>query len=348
MIVSRRHALKSIVAAGALGAAGGSLAARPALAAGEKLNFDILGFTLDIHVPAIAALHEGLPALGYPEPKLSRISSMRVLTQAIIAGGAEIGESDVITPLRAAGKGADLRIVGMVYASSDLVWLANARKIPDLAAFGKGGHIVAVNSKGDFTYVMLAGALLKQHIDPAKVTFIEIGGSGTRLAALRAGRVDAVPVHVDQARGLMTAEPGKFTIVLKPWETFPHWLSEVWLTRADWLEKPENGKAVVAMLKAVVASFRKADQDFSYFADSYRKFATIKGAASASDDSLRGLWKTLSQEIKAWPADGGLKRAYFHDMMPVWRATGAISGKVDIDRIVETRYLDQALKELGT
>jgi NitT/TauT family transport system substrate-binding protein len=134
-MINRRDTLRALAATAALGVAGGARA--PAAVAGEPLSFDILGFTLDIHVPAIAALNEGLPALGYPKPKLARISSLQVLTQSIIAGGAETGESDVITPLRAVTQGADLKIVGMVYASSDLVWLANAAKIKTLADFGK-------------------------------------------------------------------------------------------------------------------------------------------------------------------------------------------------------------------
>lgn len=347
MTISRREALTFLAAGGFACAGGGVLPLRSAWAAGKELSVEILGFSLAIHMPALAALNEGLPALGEGKPKLTRIDSMRVLTQSIVAGSAEVGESDVVSALRASEAGADIKIVGMVYANTSQVYLANTKKVKSIEDLAKPETVVAVNSKGDFTHVMLIGPLLNHGLDYTKTTVVEIGGSGNRVAALKAGRVDAVPMHIDQAHQLMAAEPGKYAIVIEPWKEFSPWISEVWIVGGGWLKTPENERATIDLLKATVTAFRKTNQDFSYFASAYRKYATITNAASAPEAEVRDVWQALSKDAKAWPDDGGFKRAYFDALLPVWKAAGGIEGKVDLGRLVETRYLEQAMKELS-
>ncbi|MDJ0391244.1 ABC transporter substrate-binding protein [Roseomonas sp. E05] len=348
MNLTRRNALRNAALAGGILTAGAAGLApwRPALAAKPKLDIGILGFSLAIHVPAITALHQGFPAEGYPEPSLTRITSMRVVTQTIAAGASNLGESDAISALRAAESGADIKLVGLPYANTSQVYVANAAKIKSLEDFAKGA-VVAVNSKGDFTHLLLLGPLAKHDIDASKLTVIEIGGSGGRVAALRAGRVDAVPVHLDQAQQLMAAEPGKFNIVIRPWNEFENWISEAWIVPSSFLGNPDNERALVDVLKAQIASFRKANADLGYFAEGYRNYATISNAKEASDDSLREIWQSLSKEARAWPEDGGFRRKDFEAMMPIWKRTGAIKGSVDLDKVLATQYVEQALQELG-
>lgn len=343
MTFTRRDTLKMLTAAGGAYAAGGL--GFNALAQNNKdLTFQILGYTLSIHVPAIAALHEGLPALGYPKPKMDRMESMQALTQALVAKSANFGEADVVSALRAAEAGADqLRITGLVYNNTSQVLVVNADQIKDFADFTKSGNVLALNSKGDFIYVMLSGIFAKEGIDIDDITFVEIGGSGSRMRALLAGRVSAVPVHFDQAAKIV--EQGNFKVLIRPQEFYDPWISEVWLSNAEWLQ--DNKRAAVDLQKATITSFRKANSDLGYFAEMYRKYATVKGAKEATDEQLRPLWEELVNDIKAWPNDGGLKREYFEQLLPVYKNANALRGSLDVGRIVDTSFVEQALQELG-
>lgn len=342
MTFTRRDTLKMLTAAGGAYAAGGL--GLSALAQDEDLTFQILGYTLSIHVPAIAALHEGLPELGYPKPKMDRMESMQALTQALVAKSANFGEADVVSALRAAEAGADqLRITGLVYNNTSQVLVVNADQIEDFADFTKSGNVLALNSKGDFIYVMLSGIFAKQGIEIDDITFVEIGGSGSRMRALLAGRVSAVPVHFDQAAKIV--EQGNYKVFIRPQEFYDPWLSEVWLSNAEWLQN--NHRAAVDLQKATITSFRKANSDLGYFAEMYRKYATVKGAKEATDDELRPVWEELVNEIKAWPNDGGLKREYVKQLLPVYKEANALQGSLDTDRIVDTSFVEQALQELG-
>jgi NitT/TauT family transport system substrate-binding protein len=312
---------------------------------GRTLNFIIQGFSLAIHVPQVIALREGLPALGYAAPKIDRIESMQVITQSIVAGSAEAGDADVVSAMRASEVGANVKMIGIVYNSTSQVFVVNTGKIKSYADFKDSSNAIALNSRGDFIYVLLSGVLSKHDIDIEDTTIVEMGGSGSRMRALLAGRVAAVPVHFDQAAEIV--KQGNFKVLIEPWQEYKTWLSEPWLVPGAWADNKDNHRAAIDLNKAMIRSFRMANADFNYFADGFRKYATVPDAAKATDETLKPIWQKLSVDIRAWPNDGGFKRAYFKDLLPVYRKAGAIKGEPDLNRVVETRFVDQALQELG-
>ncbi len=349
MTISRRDVLKSMAGGAAVGILGGRLTGSvPAWAqSGRVLDIGIVGFTLGIHIPSVAAMKEVLPTFpGYAAAKTTRFASQRVITQTIVSGQGDIGAGDPIITMRAAEAGADVKIFGLVFNNTDLVFVANGNKIKQLQDLEKPGTVVAVNSKGDFTHVLLVGPLLKRGIDLTKVTVVEIGGSGARTRALLAGRVDAVPVHFDQA--LELAKEGNYPVLLDPAKEYKAWFGEVYFATAEWLGKPENKRAAVDLLKANLIAFRRADKDFAWFADEYRKYSTDKDAAKAPDAAIRPVWDLLRQQVKAWPTNmDTFTVENFKDLIPVYKAAEAIQGTVNVNEVVDRTYLDQALKELA-
>jgi NitT/TauT family transport system substrate-binding protein len=236
-------------------------------------------------------------------------------------------------------------MIGMVYNSTSQVFVVNADKIKSYADFKNGSNAIALNSRGDFIYVLLSGVLSKHDIDIEDTTIVEMGGSGSRMRALLAGRVAAVPVHFDQAAEVV--KQGNFKVLIEPWQEYKTWLSEPWLVPGAWADNKDNLRAAVDLNKAMIKSFRMANADYGYWADGFRKYATVPDAAKATDETLKPIWQKLSTAIKAWPNDGGFKREYFKDLLPVYRKAGAIKGAPDLNRVVETRFVEQALQELG-
>ncbi len=352
MSVTRREALKVLALGAGAGAIGGGVlgatAGRPAWAqAGRVLDIPVVGFTLGIHVPSMAAMKEILPTLpGYAAAKTTRFASQRVITQTIVSGSGDIGAGDPIITLRAAEAGAEVKIIGLVFNSTSLVFVVNGNKVKQLQDLQKPEIVVAVNSIGDFTHVLLVGPLLKRGVDLGKVTVVEIGGSGARTKALLAGRVDAVPVHFDQAFDI--AKQGNYPVLLDPAKEYKAWFGEVYFATSDWLKKPENKKAAVDLLKANLMAFRRASKDFAWFADEYRKYSTNEGATKAPDDIIKPVWDILVKQVNAFP---GAMETFtvqnFKDLVPVYKAAQSLEGKVDVEKIIDRTYLDQALKELN-
>jgi NitT/TauT family transport system substrate-binding protein len=349
--MSRREAIKVLSAGMGTGLVGGGWLAgagrRAAEAQGGRvLGINLLGYTLGIHVPGISAVLDLLPAMpGYAAPKMARLDQIRTLTQTLVAGAAEIGQTDPITVFRAVESGADLKVIGNIYLNTSLVFVANADKIREFKDLEKPGVTVAINGKGDVTHVMLVGPLLKRGADLKKVNLIEIGGSGARMRALLAKRVDAVPMHFDQAA--QVAKQGNFKVLLEPWKEYRAWINEVWAVPGPWLRKPENQRVAVDVMKATLTAFRRANTDLPWYVEKYRKYATIPKAAEATEEELRPLWRGFVEDVKAWPPSNDFHVETFRELLPVYRAAEAVAGTVKLEQVLDTSFTEQALKELG-
>jgi NitT/TauT family transport system substrate-binding protein len=344
MAMTRRDALRWL-SAGATASLVGVRATRPATAQPARtLAINLLGYSLGIHIPGVAAVLDLLPAMpGYAPPKMARLDQIRTVTQTLVAGAAEIGQTDPITVFRAVESGADLKIIGNIYLNTSLVFVANADKVREFKDLENA--TVAINGKGDVTHVMLVGPLLKRGVDLKKVNLVEIGGSGARMRALLSKRVDAVPMHFDQAA--QVAKQGNFKVLLEPWKEYRTWINEVWAVNGTWLRRPENQRVAVDVAKATITAFRRADGELAWFGEKYRKHATIPKAAEATDESLRPLWSGLARDVKAWPPSMELNVEAFRELLPVYKAAEAVAGTVKVEQVVDTSFADQALKELG-
>jgi NitT/TauT family transport system substrate-binding protein len=312
---------------------------------GRSLKINLLGYCLADHVPTTACVMEMLPQIpGFAAPQTARIDQMRTVAETVIAGAAELGETDPIITMSAVEAGADLKVVGLWYSQTSLVLVADASRIKDYKDLANPANIVAVNQKGDITQVCLLGPLLEAGIDINKISFVEIGGSGARMRALLAGRVQAVPVHLDQAAQM--TKDGRFKIVIEPWKAYHPWVNEVWAVTGAWLKKPENERALVALLKTNIAAYRRANTDYAWYAEMYRRYATVPDTEK-QDAVIRPLWESLANEVKSWPSQDGPAPDDVERLIPLYKAAGAVRGTVKARDFVIVDYVKQALAEMG-
>jgi NitT/TauT family transport system substrate-binding protein len=343
MRVTRRKLIGSGVSLGALGSLG--ICRQEAVAQSRRiLKFNIVANSLGIHIPYMGALIEMLPDLGYGQPQIDRISRLETITQSILTGSAEVGSGDAISVLRAVHAGADLKIIGNCFMNTDLVFVANSETVKTDRDLEKSSVTVAVNSIGDFTHVILVKPLEKRGVDIKKINVIAMGGSGTRLRALIAAKIDAVPIHFDQAQELVAT--GKFRILVEPWKEFDNFLGEVWIASSRWVSNPQNRRAGIDLLKAVMLGFRKADQDAGWYAAGYRKYGTDPSMQKDSDSKIEEVRIMLAQTVKAWPPDMNHRIEIYQELLPIYQEAGAITGPINLDNVVDVSLVAQALKEL--
>jgi NitT/TauT family transport system substrate-binding protein len=344
--MNRRDLLK--VGAGGLSVlALGSGASRAFAATPRTLKINTLASAAAVNVPMQSALRSGLGKIeGFTAAEVRPTAKIPQIAQEVIAGAADLGDADVASTLAAAEAGADLKIIGLSYSNTSQVIVVNADKTKSLEEVAKNGGTIAVNSIGDFMYVMLVGVLIKQKIDPKSVNFIEMGSSGDRARALVAGRVDAVPMHVEQAAQL--AQRGNFQILVRPWQEYGNWPSAAVIASSAWLKDDANKTAAVAVLKAILGSFRKTADDFAWYKSQVAEYASSKDLKAADDAFLKPVWTTLTTEIKAFPkAMDELNPDTFARVLPIYKEADALKGTVDLGKLIDRAYLDQALKELA-
>lgn len=348
-MITRRNLLQGM----AIGAGAGLITAQPfglrgltqASAAGRELVMNIPGNSLGVHIPYMAAINENMPAMGYAVPKWDRVKKLQTITQSILSGSVEIAAGDAISTLRAVEAGADLRIIGNAFMHTSLVFVVNGDKIQTPEDLYKKDVTLAVNSKGDFTHVMVVGPMSKRGIDMDKVNVIKMGGSGTRMRALAAGKVDGVPLHFDQAADL--AKQGNFKVLIEPAKEYDAFLGEVYICSGEWLAKDENKEVAKDLLKATIQSFRRTNSDLDWYAEMYRKYGTKKNMKTATKEEIGVVRQALGVDIGCWPNDMDHKLSVYETLLPVYKAAGAVKGTVDLSKVVETSLVTQALKELG-
>lgn len=341
---NRRSLLKAGL--GTIGAI--SLPALPAFGAERTLTCNTVGFSLGIHIPSQFAMREGMDAAskGAATCNAVRIDKLPVITQNLLSGASQIADSDIVSTLKSVKAGADLKVIGLTYNSSSLVFVANGDMVKSVADLTKPGIVVAVNSKTDFTAIMLAGPLAEAGHTMKDIELVEIGGSGNRVKALLAGRVHAIPAHIDQVQVIQ--KQGNYTILIQPWKAYKAWYGEVLCASGAWLADASNRADAVACIQAHVAAFRKANSDFGWYAEQYRKYATLKDANKASDDDIRAAWDPLKNVVKAWPNDMETLTAEGFDALndPYVKA-GVFDAPIDMATVVDRSLLDEALANLG-
>lgn len=342
---TRRDMLK-LGASGLLASSGMPLRTALAAESGRVLKINTLASVAAVNVPLQAGFHTELPSLpGYAVPNLQATAQISQIPQQVISGASEIGDSDVASTLAACEAGADLRIIGLSYNSSAEVVVANSDKHDSLASLAKGSTI-AVSGLGDFMYVMILGAFAKQGLSTKNITFVEMGSSGQRMRALLAGRVDAVPIQYEQVAEV--AAQGHYKALLEPWTVFKPWFSAVLMARQSWLDQAANKQAAVAVVKSALMAFRKTNQEYDWYKHQVHELASAKAMRDADDAVLKPVWQTLVHDIDAFPGDmQTMTAAEFAKILPVYKSAGALKGTVDLDKVIDRSYLEQALKELG-
>ena len=100
-------------------------------------------------------------------------------------------------------------------------------------------------------------------------------------------------------------------------------------------------------MKAQIVAFRRANADFAWYAEKYRKHCTLPNAAQATGEQLRPIWSELSRDIKAWPPSNNFSVENIRELLPTFKAAKAIGGTARAESFVDVTFTQQALKELG-
>ena len=161
---------------------------------------------------------------------------MRTVAQTVIAGAAELGETDPIVTMSAVEAGADLKIVGLWYAKTSLVLVADASRVKEYEGPRQPRNVWRSTRRATSPKSACSVRCCDAGIDINEINFVDIGGSGARMRALLAGRVQAVPMHLDQAAE-MTKDGQNSSIMMEPWKEYRAWVNEVWIMTGAWLKQ---------------------------------------------------------------------------------------------------------------
>jgi ABC-type nitrate/sulfonate/bicarbonate transport system substrate-binding protein len=163
-----------------------ALAAEPL----RKVRMAIPSIVIDF-APLWIAREKGIFRDERLDPEITYIQGNIRGVQALVAGEVQFGIAGSAGAVSARAAGEDVVIVAVPMNRLDYTFVGRQ---PFKTAADLTGKKVGIGAVGGSDELATRLALEKLGVDPGRVTMLTVGGSGDRLAALRAGSVDAATV----------------------------------------------------------------------------------------------------------------------------------------------------------
>ena len=226
------------------------------------------------------------------DAKLIYMEGGRLSIQSLLSGHTQFMAGDAVSALTAVAGGAD--IVLLASAKNLLPYVFAVSK--DIRRFGElKGRVVAVSQIGGRAGEIARMVFKNNGLDPDKdVTYLAVGGTMSRLAALSGGRVHAAPI----SKGMVPAAEEKGLNVLEV-EPIPLIIDALWTTRKNAEENPALINRVARAYVSGIAAMIRERQKALGVLRKYMRTADAKTIDSSYEVYVSGLDRTPLPNDKA-------------------------------------------------
>jgi len=233
----------------------------------------------------------------------------------VFMGGSPLINSAILAgefPIGYTGGGA---VIASHVSGSDLIAIASPLPVLTVDGWSKPeiksvsdvrGKRVGVTRFGSSTYFAALAMLESGGIKPNEVVFIQNGGLGESLAALRSGQVDVCMIGYPFS---LYARNAGFNLLFRPSQSeyglFPN---EVVAARESWLKDPRNRKVAVDFLRALNERQQLARENAAAAKRALRRFTRVDDDAylqgsfeyyrSAFPPSLKVIERAMANALK--------------------------------------------------
>jgi NitT/TauT family transport system substrate-binding protein len=258
--------------------------------------------------------------------------------RAVLSDQADMGCGvGTFSVLSAIGAGADIRAVGSWSPIPDYNVVIAADKgstVADLA-----GKVIATSGPGALPDQLPRILMGTHQVDVSGSRFVQVGGHPARLQAVLGGRADATLVNT--VTSLDSIESGKVRVVAKIAIEFPK-LGYVWnVVKAATLKDPKKAAAIQKLTTAGIRGSRFI-------------MLNPSDAAGILNERVPALDVGLSKRViddlnkeKVWGLDGGLDPEITAFTAKTGLKLGVLKRDIDPSVVVDTRFVDAALKDLA-
>ena len=259
------------------------------------------------------------------------------LRNMLAGGGVPYGEVNPGVVVSAILAGADLKIVSdNVLTVAEFVWAVKPESpIKSIKDF-KGKKIGYTNPRS--TSQALARMLLQAGgYTEADAELVKTGGFGEGIAALDSGQIDIAPI----TEPLWSKLKGKYRAVVVANDVLPPLDNVVGVATVEMMEKRGDFiRAVIrARRKAVIFMKEHPDEAAEIVAKQYNLDLDVAKSA------VRNLTTATTKGVPYW-GEGEIHLEGLKRMIEAQRSVGAITGEVDYDKIIDTRFLPEDLKKI--
>ena len=218
------------------------------------------------------------------EAKLVYMEGGRLSMQSLLSGHTQFMAGDAVSALTAVAGGADIILVASAKNILPYVFAVSKdiRRSQDLK-----GKIVGVSQIGGRAGEVSRMVIKNMGLDPDKdVTYLAVGGTMSRLAALSGGRVQAAPI----SRGLVPSAEEKGLRILEV-EPIPLIIDALWTTRKYAEDNPDIiNRALRAYVTGIAAVLNDKQKTLNVLRR-YMRATDTKTIQTSYDVYVKGLDK---------------------------------------------------------
>jgi NitT/TauT family transport system substrate-binding protein len=255
----------------------------------------------------------------------------------MLAGNAPYAEVNPNAVIAAAQQGADVKIISdNVLTVAEFVWAVKKdspiHSVKDLKGKKMGYTNPRSTSQALATLVLQSGGLKTEDVE-----LVKTGGFGEGVAALDTGLVDATPIP----EPLWAKFKDKYRAIAVAQDMLPPIANVVGIAAGSGVT-PQQEAFIKAVIRARRLAVQYMEQHPDESGDIVAKVYNLEPAVARA--AVTSLVKSRTNGIPYWGAGeihmDGLQRA-----VDVQKMVGAIKGDVDLDKLIDTRYLPDDLKK---
>jgi NitT/TauT family transport system substrate-binding protein len=262
--------------------------------------------------------------------------------QAMVSGDVEVIYSACSQIMSATKAGADLTILAAM-VPYNLYVIASRPEIKDLKLLV--GKKLAIGQFGDTTHLSARFALQQGGLDPDSVTYLQVGGTPERLAALQTGSVDAALQSGQSLEILKSLGMNVLVNLLE--KKIPYCGSGVGVSRAFMKANPRTVEGLVrgfvkgnafaregnpTEVKSIMSKYMRTDANDRRLTEAYNFYPRVVNVKYPviPHDGLKFIIEELSYRDKTWRE---------------WRPEQFYDSSI-IDRLRKEGYLDDVYKSI--
>jgi ABC-type nitrate/sulfonate/bicarbonate transport system substrate-binding protein len=259
--------------------------------------------------------------------------NMPSLIQALVGGSTQLALVSSDVGILAIDKGANLVYVSQPHRSDVFTFMSvpGAKTYADLR-----GKEIATNSLKGGSASLLRELLLQHGIQPGEYSFVPLGGTPERIAAMKAGQV--VATGVSQPRDLQLAEED-FNILGSTTELTPNWAGSSTLVERQWAdEHPATLRRFLRVQVAAASWLRdRANRDAAA--------ALLADYMKQDPKYARALIEQYQTEPQWFLPDARLQPATFEPVIRDLVAIGDLPTAKPTSAYLDPSYLERALAQ---
>lgn len=231
--------------------------------------------------------------------------------RALVAGETDVAVGTLLSAILLVQEtGEGVKVIASDLQATDYLLISQVEldSLSDLE-----GARVGISTPGDISDTLTRVVLNREGVDVESVDFVQIGGTGARMAALLEGQIEGGAAHA--AEGLTAVEQGLKNLFAYG-TAVPDYLQHGLIVTDDWIAN--NPNLTQTMVDLFVESTRWAndskDEYIEYSAD------TVEGPSDAARDEAYDIF----QEIDMFAINGGMSQELLENTVAVEREVGTL------------------------